>query len=112
MIDVAMQVIRTKIFEGILVSMSSFPHSSTIVQDWMECYNVADEPNDDDPRDIHIPESEGSRAVEGSGLSNNKNFKPLKTKKVNIGSPRNPKFANIGDYLDDETIGRIIDILH
>ena len=37
---------------------------------------------------------------------------PLKVKKVNIGSRKNPKFSNIGDYWDDETVGKIIDILH
>ena len=34
----------------------------------MECYNVAGEPNDDDPWDINIPESEGIHALEGSGV--------------------------------------------
>ena len=36
----------------------------------------------------------------------------MKIKKVNIGSHENPKFANIGDYWDDETMGNIIDPLH
>ena len=30
-------------------------------------------------------------------------MKPIKIKKVNIGSPGSLKFANIGDYWDDET---------
>ena len=50
--------------------------------------------------------------MKGSGLSNDKFLKPLRTKKVNIGSPENPKFANIGDYWDDETVGKITDLLH
>ena len=37
---------------------------------------------------------------------------PLKIKKVNIGSPENPKFVNIGDYWDDEALGKITDLLH
>ena len=48
--------------------MSSFPNSSATVHDWMECYNVDDEPDDDDPHDKHVPKSEGSRVVEGSSL--------------------------------------------
>ena len=39
-------------------------------------------------------------------------LKPLKIKKVNIGSPDNPKFSNIGDYWDEETVTNITDLLH
>ena len=56
------------------------------------------EPNDDDPRYINIPESEGNHVVEVFGISSNQFLNPLKIKKVNIGSPENPKFSNIGDY--------------
>ena len=112
MIDVALQVIRTNNFQDILVPMSSFPQRSTSIQDWMECYNVAGELDDDDPGGIHIPESEGSQTVEGLGLSNDKFLKPLITKKVNIGSPENPKFSNSGDYWDDNTVGKVTDLLH
>ena len=79
---------------------------------WMECYNVTREPDDDDPLDINIPKSEGMRAVEGFGISSDQFLSPLKIKKVNIGSLENPKFANIGDYWDDETMGKITDLLH
>ena len=78
----------------------------------MECYNVTGEPDDDEPLDIHIPMSEGTCAVEGFGISSNQFFNPLKTNKVNIGLLENPKFANIGDYWDDETISKIIELLH
>ena len=36
----------------------------------------------------------------------------LKIKKVNIGSPGHPTFSNIGDYWDDEIVGKITDLLH
>ena len=36
----------------------------------------------------------------------------MRIKKVNIGSPKNPKFSNIGDYLDEETVTKIIDLMH
>ena len=42
-----------------------------------------------------------------SGISSDKFLKPLKINKVNIGSPENPKFANIGDYWDEETVAKI-----
>ena len=36
----------------------------------------------------------------------------IKLKKINIGTKVEPKFASIGDYWDDETIGHIVDLLH
>ena len=39
-------------------------------------------------------------------------LQPLKLRKVNIGTEENPKFANIGDYWDNETMAQIIDLLH
>ena len=83
-----------------------------MVHSWMECYNITGKPEYDDPCDIYIPEYEGSHAMEGLGLSNDKFLKPLKIKKVNIDSPENPKFSNIGDYWDDQIVGKITDLLH
>ena len=108
-IDSALQVIKAKIFEYIPMSMSNFNWSSTIVQHWMECYNVMGVLDDNDPQDTNIPKYEGTCAVEGLGISSNQFLNPLKTKKVNIGSLDNPKFANIRD---DETDRRITDLLH
>ena len=69
----------------------------------MACYNLAGEP-DDDPTKLNIPESEGMREVEGSGISSEQFLHLLKIKKFNIGSSENPKFTNIGYYWDEETI--------
>ena len=63
----------------------------------MACYNLIGE-LDDDPTNINIPESEGTHEVRGSRISSDQFLKPLKIKKVNIGSREYPKFANIGDY--------------
>ena len=52
------------------------------------------------------------RVVEGASMSTDQFLRPLKIKKVNIGSAENPKFANIGDYWDDETVRNITDLLH
>ena len=77
----------------------------------MAYYNLTRDPNDD-PTNINILESEGTCVVEGSDISSDQFLKPLKIKKVNIGSPKNPKFANIGDYWDEETVAKITDLLH
>jgi hypothetical protein len=37
--------------------------------------------------------------------------KPLRIHKVNIGTEENPKFVNIGDYWNEETIENIVDLL-
>ena len=50
--------------------------------------------------------------MEGLGISSDQFLSPLKIKKVNIGSPENPKFANTGDYWDHDTVAKINDLLH
>ena len=77
----------------------------------MACYNLAEDP-DDDLTNINILELEGTREVEGSGISSDQFLKPLKIKKVNIGSLENPNFSNIGYYWDESTIANIIYFLH
>ena len=52
------------------------------------------------------------RKVEVVGMSSDQFLSPLKIKKSNIGSAKNPKFANIGYYWDDETMGKIVDLLN
>jgi hypothetical protein len=37
---------------------------------------------------------------------------PIKMKKVNIVTSKNPKFAQIGDYWNDETIEKVADLFH
>ena len=37
---------------------------------------------------------------------------PLKIRKVTIGMNENPKFASVGDYWDDETMEKIMELLH
>ena len=78
----------------------------------MECYNLTWELDDDDPLEINIPESEGIRTVDGDVITTDPYLKPLKIKKVNIASIENTEFANIGDYWDKDTVGKISDLLH
>ena len=111
-IDAALQIMKEKIFEEIPVATTNFHQCCTTVHHWMECYNVTREIDDDDLLDIDIPESEGMHAMERFGISSDQFLSPLKIEKVNIVSPENPKFANIRDYWDDETIGKIKKLLH
>ena len=95
--------------------MLNLPQLNVTVENMIQCYNILGEygeTEDDYPYDIQILESEGRRVVEGLGISSNNFLNLLKTMKVNIGSHENPKFANIGDYWEDETIRKIINLLH
>ena len=80
----------------------------------LECYNFIAEPDDEDenPRSVNIPESEGTRNVDGPKLEIPAIIEPIKIKKINIGIETEPKFASIGDYWDDEMVGHIADLLH
>ena len=76
----------------------------------VECYNLAVD-EEEDPRNVNIPESEGSCDVQGPTLEIPEIIEKVKLKKINIGTKANPKFDSIGDYWDDETVGHIADLL-
>ena len=79
----------------------------------VECYNVTGGPEDeDDPRNVNIPKSEDSQDITSPEISKKKTNHPLKIQKVNIGIEENPKFSNIGDYWDEETMAKVTDFLH
>jgi len=73
----------------------------------MACSKVDTEPKDlEDPEDlIHLTfkEYEGTRVVRDtmSDEVNNSYSKPLKFRKINIGSEKHPKMASMGDCWDD-----------
>jgi hypothetical protein len=50
--------------------------------------------------------------VEGPGVELPFIGKPIKIKKVNIGTEKTSKLANVGDYWDVATIDKIIELLH
>ena len=77
----------------------------------VECYNFAADEEEEDPRNVNIPESEGSRDVQGPELELLEITEKVKIKKINIGIEEDPKVASIEDYWDDETVGHIVDIL-
>ena len=79
----------------------------------MNYYNFSRELEDDDELwNVNILESEGSRDVATPDIPMDSMSQPLKMGRVNIGSEENPKFVNIGDYWDEETIAKIMDVLH
>ena len=67
-IDVAFQVINSKIFEDIPVAVTNFNQSSATIRHLMECYIVTGELDHDDPLNVNIPESKYRRAMEGIGI--------------------------------------------
>ena len=86
------------------------PDWTTQIANARECYNfIIDE--DDDPRNINMSESEGSRAVAGPTLECLEITETLKIKKFNIGIEETLKIASIGNYWDDKTIGQVVDLL-
>ena len=62
-------------------------------------------------REVHITEIKGERAVAGLEISHSFS-EPLKTVNVNIGTEEVPKFSSIGDYWDEKTVCKIIELLH
>ena len=107
-------IIKTKIFEDRTISVPVQPEWTIQLEEALECYNFASESEeaDEDPRHTNIPESEGTRDVEGPQLEIPAITEPIKIKKINIGTDAEPKFASIGDYWNDETVGQIADLLH
>lgn len=84
---------------------------STQLRHVLECYNVTAEEEDEDPRNINIPKVEGNLEVKGPQIDNMYMTTPLKTKQVNIGTEAEPKFTNIGDYWDDATVDKVVELL-
>ena len=85
-VDIALKTIKEKIFAEIPLEImysqacaADSHQCCEIVQHWMTCYNLFGDP-DDNLTNINIPESEGSREVEGSDISSEQFIKPLKIK--------------------------------
>ena len=57
--------------------------------------------DDDDLRNINIPETKGSRDVAAPDVLTDPMNQPLKIRNVNIVMEENPNFANVGDYSDE-----------
>ena len=89
------------------------PHAHFHIQLMMECYNLCGEPkNDDELHNINIPQTKGIRNVVAPDIPADPMNQPLKIWKFNIETKENPKFASVWDYWDEETMEKIIDLLH
>ena len=84
-IDDALGVIRTKIFEDGPLPLDNQPEWAAQLENALECYKLEEEKEHDEPRNTNIPESKGSREVQGPKLELPEITNKLKTKKVNIG---------------------------
>ena len=99
--------------DSFLFSYLVDPHAHFHMQSIMECYNMSGELEyDDEIRNINILEIEGSRDVAAPDVPTDPMSQPLNIRKVNIGTEEHPKFASFGDYWDEETMEKIIDMLH
>jgi hypothetical protein len=86
--------------------------SKLTVHKLLEFYNVRkDEYDEGDPRNVEVPEIEGTHEVEGPELVSVEYTQSIKTNQVNIGTPEDPKFAHIGNYWNNETIEKVADLL-
>ena len=86
------------------------PTWETQMQDIVNYRSLASEEGEDDPRSISIPELEGECVVEGHPLREVDVTKPLKLSEVNIGRKEHPKLAKIGDYWDENTVGKVAEL--
>ena len=113
-IDLALDVIKIKIFEDCTLSVHTQPEWAIQLEDALDYYNFTADPEDEDedPRSINIPKSEGTRNVDGPKLEIPSITEPIKIKKIDIDTDIEPKFSSIGDYWDDKTVGHIVDLLH
>ena len=81
------------------------------MQDIVNCCNLSIKECDEDPRNVSIPDSEGERAIAGPPLQTIDVIKTMKLWEVNIGIEEQPKLAKIGDYWDDDTVGKVAELL-
>ena len=98
MIHSALHHIRNVVLEIVPVKLPIGSQGTPVTQLMIECYCVTGEPNDeDDPRDIHIIESEASQDIVAPKIAVEKVQQPLKIRKINIWTTEDPQFSNVGD---------------
>ena len=65
----------------------------------------------EDLRHLYFEEKEGERDIQEEPTTEGIHLLPLKTKKLNIETPKNPKLASIVDYRDVEMTKAIFNLL-
>ena len=73
---------------------------------------MTSEGENEDTRNIDISKAKCHREVEGLQIENLDITVPLKTKQVHIGIEAEPKLTKIGDYKDDATVDKAVELLH
>lgn len=112
-IDEAIQEIKETILQTLVEPITWVkPNWSTYLQHALECYDVTTEEGNENPWHINIPELEGQREVRGPSVEILDISQPVRTKQVNIGSKQKPKFVNICDYWDEDTVDKVAELLH
>lgn len=112
MVEITLQLVKENIFEGFKESEGNLPGWTQFAEQVIECYKIEEAKlEDQEPREVHIPETEGERDIEGMEIIRSYS-EPLKNVKVNIGTVEVPKFSSIGDYWDEQTMCKITDLLH
>lgn len=108
----ALQLVKSTIFR------TPLEPEEVMQSDWsrqlseaLTCYNVQTEDDEDDARNINIPESEGNPEVHSLEVEDLDITMPLKTKQVNIRTEEELKYATLGDYYDDATVEKVIEFL-
>jgi len=96
-IDTTLKEIQTKIFLEVemmeIVPICSDHKDKMTVKKILECYNVTkEEYEEEDLRNVKIPEIEGICIVEGTKHASAAYTQPIKMKKVNIGTIENLNF--------------------
>ena len=109
LVDDSLEIVCLKIVEDPLPICTQLDWTVQVEND-RECYNFTID-EDENLRNIDIPESKGSRVVVGPLLECPEITEKLKINKVNIGSEVEQKIASIGNYWDDKTIGQVVDLL-
>ena len=109
-LDAAIRLIHTNVFDDKEIAEYQ-PDWKEQEANAVECYNLAID-EDDDPRNINIPELEGHYEVHGPAVEAPEVTHPLKTRQVKIGLEEMPKYATIGDYWDEEMVRKVTQILH
>jgi len=77
----------------------------------LKCYNVTIEEGEEDLQNINILETKGHCKVKGLQIENPYITASLKMKQANIGTEAKPKFMKIGDYWDNVTMDKVIELL-
>ena len=108
----ALQDIQEVIFDTTKPKVEcALPTWDVKMKDIVNCWNFWVEDNEEDPRNITILEYEEHRPVFGPFIESLYVTKPMNIRQVNIGSKEQLKWAKIGDYSDDDTVGKVTELL-